>query len=350
MVVRIAVMNTPAFALIALCLAQAPDGPDPVTLSPEGRQPRVAVGADGRIALVYGLGDTIRCRVSEDSGSTFGPESVVAHVDGLMLGRRRGPRVAWTESALVVTAIGKSGDLLAWRSADRGASWSESPLLVNDEPNAAREGLHDMIAAGGEVVYADWLDLRTGKTRLMGARSVDGGATWGPDVLIYDSPDGHICECCHPCLAYDSSTGVVSAMWRNWLGGNRDMYRAASADGGLGFGPASKLGAGTWPLDGCPMDGGDLTPGLSVWRRADRLYACDPDDPATEKPLGEGSQPVTAGGAIAWQNSGMIHYRGPGREADESIAPGGFPTLAADGPHHFLTWEGEGGGVRFLRR
>ena len=65
---------------------------------------------------------------------------------------------------------------------------------------------------------------------LMGSLSKDGGKTWSPNQLVYASPDGHICECCHP-TAYVGPKGELYAMWRNWLGGSRDMYYAVSTDG-----------------------------------------------------------------------------------------------------------------------
>ena len=90
-------------------------------------------------------------------------------------------------------------------------------------------------------------------------------------MRVYQSPDGHICECCQPVAAVDAQ-GRVAVMWRNWLGGTRDLYLTTSADGGKTFAAAQKLGTGTWKLNGCPMDGGavafnPLGKPLAVWRR-----------------------------------------------------------------------------------
>lgn len=83
----------------------------------------------------------------------------------------------------------------------------------------------------------------------------------------------------------------VYVMFRNWLNGNRDLYLIQSNDNGKTFGNAQKLGAGSWQLNGCPMDGGGLaiakdgTP-QTVWRRQNKIYA---DVPGTaEKEIGEG--------------------------------------------------------------
>ena len=71
----------------------------------------------------------------------------------------------------------ENGDLLVWRSADGGRTWS-SPSTVNDVAGAAREGLHAMASGAGGLLFTAWLDLREGRTKLYGARSTDGGVTW----------------------------------------------------------------------------------------------------------------------------------------------------------------------------
>ena len=48
-------------------------------------------------------------------------------------------------------------------------------------------------------------------------RSKDGGQTWSPNFSVYESPDGHICECCHP-SAVIAADGAIHVMFRNWLG------------------------------------------------------------------------------------------------------------------------------------
>ena len=116
---------------------------------------------------------------------------------------------------LVITAIGgeekgKNVDLLAWRSADNGKTWSEG-IRINDVPAAAREGLHGLAAGQNGTLWTVWLDLREKGMRLMGSLSRDAGKTWSPNQLVYASPDGHICECCHP-TAYVGPKGELYAI------------------------------------------------------------------------------------------------------------------------------------------
>src|SRR4029434_6883546 len=102
------------------------------------------------------------------------------------------------------------------------------------------------------------------------------GATWSENSLVYKSPDRSVCECCHPSVIYDDQ-GRLHVMWRNSLGGNRDMFWASSDDNGKSFKPAVKLGVGSWKLDACPMDGGAMAVArdgklAAAWRRDKEVF------------------------------------------------------------------------------
>src|SRR5687767_127131 len=138
------------------------------------RQPQLAT--DGKtVALAFGAGDTVYFARSSDHGQTFSKPVLVANSGKLSLGMHRGPRIAMTPQAIVISAIvgekgrGEDGDLMAWRSTDGGETWSTG-VKVNDVAGAAREGLHAM-AYGGGVLYSTWLDLRSKGMRLYGAAS-----------------------------------------------------------------------------------------------------------------------------------------------------------------------------------
>jgi len=269
------------------------------------QQPQLTVGPDGTLYLVYGAGRTIYCVASSNGGKTFGLPVALETGGMLMLGRHRGPRVAATNVAVTITAIagkrggGQDGDLLAWRSTDHGKTWC-APAVLNDVTDAAREGLHGLAAGPGNVLFAVWLDLRRdesseGGTKLYGAISRDGGVNWEKNERVYASPDGTICQCCHPSVTIDPK-GVLHVMWRNALNGSRDLYYTASMDGGKTFVSAQKLGRGTWPLNACPMDGGEMTTAGNgtidcVWRRQEEIFAVSPGE-EPEKALGKGRNPV----------------------------------------------------------
>lgn len=309
----------------------------PVTVEFAGVQPQMAA-AGQRVGLVFGQGQALFYAASGDSGRTFGAPVSLASEGRLALGMHRGPRVALTAKAVVVTAIlgGRDdGDLFAWRSTDEGRTWSE-PVRLNRVPAAAREGLHSM-AAAGDFVAVTWLDMRAPGTRVFAAVSSDGGATWSEDRLVYESPSGTVCQCCHPSVAV-SAKGRVAVMFRNAIEGARDLHLTVSTDGGRTFGPAEKLGNGTWPLSGCPMDGGALAMDargdvVTVWRREKELFLARPGQ--AEERLGTGRDPVIAiatdgASRVAWRGEAGLVVVDPKHGEPRDLAEGGqAPALLA---------------------
>jgi hypothetical protein len=282
------------------------------------KQPQAAVARNGTVHLTYGVGDMIfHCR-SRDQGISFEAPKQAFRVSNLALGMRRGPRIALAENALVVTVIagkqgkGRDGDLLAWRSTDDGKTWN-GPINVNESADSAREGLHGMAAGANGSIWCVWLDLRNKRSEVYASKSVDGGATWQENVCVYRSPDGNVCECCHPSVAVGEK--AVHVMFRNSLAGNRDIYVASSKDGGNRFAPAEKIGLGSWKLNACPMDGGMLSVDekgelATVWRRQEEVFTVSKNG-GKEELLGRGEQPW-----IANSKSGSVIVWTTGREGD----------------------------------
>lgn len=275
------------------------------------QQPQLAVDQQGVIHVVYGVNDTVCYQASMDGGKSFSQPAELSFAHAMSLGMRRGPRIAVGEKGICITAIGgkqgkgRDGDVLAMRSFDGGKTWT-GPIQVNDVDDSAREGLHAMAAGPGGEMCCVWLDLRNRATEIMASTSVDGGQTWTQNVLVYKSPDGSVCECCHPSVTFDER-GSVLVQWRNSLGGNRDIYVASSSDGGKSFGTAKKLGTGNWALKACPMDGGAIAVAgnqvSSVWRRDKSLFLSTSAS-NEEQLLGPGEQPWIAatkkGPYIVW--------------------------------------------------
>jgi BNR repeat-like domain len=298
-------------------------------LAPEGRQPQVAASGDA-VSVAYGRGNDVFVMNSEDAGKSWGDPVALPRRGVMSLGMRRGPRIVRVGKVVLVSAIGgekgrgADGDLWLWRSEDGGKSWSAGSKL-NDVEGAAREGLHAMAGSGGKV-YAAWLDLRSKGTKIVGTMSQDGGKTWSANRVIYTSPSGSVCECCHPSLAVNAK-GEAWVMFRNSINGRRDMYVQAWAGG-----EARKLGLGEWVLNACPMDGGmavvDKESGkiFSVWRREKKIFAAW--DGAAEVELGEGKHP------IAWQGPDKMHVlwmEGPALRDKEGVVvnEGAYPAAAA---------------------
>lgn len=328
------------------------------------RQPQVVLGDEGLVHLTFGSGNSVYYAVSQDGAATFEPAVKVAELEALMLGMRRGPRIAETKGILVVSAIGAEregeddGNLFSWRSMDAGKTW-HGPVVLNDVPRSARERLHVMAAAPGGNIFCAWLDLRDSGTQVYGVRSSNGGATWSKNTLVYKSPERTVCECCHPSVALDSAGGVY-VMWRNLIDGNRDMFLATSHDDGETFEPAEKLGNRSWLLDGCPMDGGAIAVSgkkiTTVWRRENEVFL-SASGLFKEKRLGVGLQPWVASNETniysVWQSRGGKLYLSTSTDQKpvELASNAEYPVVATSrrgtGPA-IVAWEKSGGTDRAI--
>ncbi len=330
----------------------APDAP--------AREPQMAVRGS-KVALAFGAGNSIYFAISQDSGKTFSQPVKIAQAAVVPLTRHRGPRIVFAGASIVVTAVAgrtlaggphahglpSDGDLIAWRSGDDGKTWSKG-IVINDVAGAPTEGLHALAADSKGRLFAAWLDHRGGHgTKLYGAQSRDGGETWSKNVLIYESPDGTICECCRPSLAIESN-GEILAMWRNWLDGSRDMYLARSGDGRQ-FSKPEKLGEGTWKLNACPMDGGGIAIAggkiMTVWRREHDIFLDRAGGP--ENRIGTGVDSAIAAGAdgvyAVWSTPAGIQAIVPGKSEPVELAPkGSFPAIVAAAHGALAAWEDDG--------
>ena len=356
-------LTKPASLLVACMLAMGwlpfAESAEPVSVLAAGevsnpRQPQAAVGEDGSIYVAFAAGNAVYCAASMDGGKSYSDPVRVGEVDRLALGMRRGPRIAAGPDVLVVTAVShEGGNVLAWRSSDRGRTW-DGPVNVNDNsPGTANEGLHALAVAQNGDLYCVWLDHRIDReNQIFGAASTDGGKTWGENRLIYRSPSGSVCQCCHPAVTFDSR-GTLYVMWRNSLEGYRDMYAAVSRDGGQTFSDASKLGAGSWELNTCPMDGGYLAatgPGqvTTVWRRRNEIFRSERGRRG-EQLLGRGEQPWIAatpeGSWIVWLTKrgddlwlAAPETTEPVKLADAAVDPVIAASPAGEGPV-VVVWE-----------
>lgn len=352
-------MRSHFLALLPLLLFGVLASAEPVSIAPrelrEALQPQLAVAPGGKVHVVFGAANTIYFTSSAD-GRTFRPPVKVAQLEKLALRMRRGPRIVATDDVIAITAISHTtGTLHGWTSTDGGMTWRESGAL-NTVAKSAREGMHGMAGDGRGLVALTWLDLRGGGMELWNRVSRDGGRTWEAEARVYGSPDGHICECCHPSVAIGPK-GEIAAMWRNWLGGSRDMWAAISTDGGKTFPQPQKLGTGSWPLKGCPMDGGaltfDATGALaSVWRREGTVYSASSGTPETLL-AASAQQPVIARGksgvVIAYEKGGEVVLTTAGHPP-KSIGKGRAPAIASNAAGIcYLAWEGADGGL-FLDR
>lgn len=336
----------------------------PPSMNAPYREPQITSSAHLTV-LAFGSGNSIYVATSTNDGKDFSKPVRVFEAQVLPLSRHRGPRVVISQGTIVVTAVvghtkagephayglSSDGNLFAWRSTDGGRTWSKG-VRINDVPGAAREGLHALAADSRGNLFAAWLDLRHKGTQLYGAYSSNSGATWSANILLYQSPDGTICQCCAPSAAF-SKNGTLDVMWRNCLGGARDLYLIHSITGRK-FSKPQKLGAGTWKINMCPMDGGGLTfvgsQAITAWRREKSIFMDKPGQP--EMKLGEGKDVAvtSSGGRIyaVWINGTRLELWTSGK-LEVLANDAAFPIIAAlPGGGALAAWE-ENDGISLRR-
>ena len=306
-----------------------------------GQMPNLTIDRKGSLHLVYGTGDSILYRFSENAGKSYSKPEVISVVPKLAASHTRGPQIAATSDGLLVTACNTYGNIFSFTKKSAGL-WQPGKR-INDKDTVAKEGLM-ALAAEGNNAYSVWLDLRDGHNKIFGSRSPDGGRTWNKNILVYASPDKTVCECCKPSVVMHK--GQVYVMFRNWLEGNRDLYLSRSSNGGQTFSKAEKLGKGSWPLKGCPMDGGGLVINKNgqprtVWNRKGIIYSYTPGH--EEKELGKGRSCTmeTANGKniYAWLENGEIVILHPDG-TKKNLGKGQMPVLKAINNHQVAcVWE-----------
>ena len=328
--------------IVSLLLAAdiAPTKPD-VSFS----QPQIA--SDGTTTgMVFGSGSSIFFAHADST------PVLVAEAPTLALGNHRGPRVAFTKSAIVVTATISPADkqyapgtLRSWRSMDRGATWSAGTEISN--PGAGGMGFQGIASDGRDRVWAAWIGPDSGHPTLFISHSEDAGATWTKQRVL----SATVCECCHPTVAV-SADDTVRVLFRNNVGGSRDFYLATSKEGAA-F-EIAKLGQGSWKLDACPMDGGGMGEFageiVTLWRREGQLYVARPGGGVEEAFAAGRNAAVTLrkeGLYAVWMSGEGIMAKAPGRDQWVLSKTGGFPAIAPSGPV-VVAWE-DGGKIRVER-
>jgi hypothetical protein len=323
--------------IIVLCLVAASFAYKASTKNNEGlivknaAMPCVAKDAHGALHIVFTKGNRLEYITSGNNGITFSSPVLIDTINGLFGVAGRGPQIISTPHTLIIFALDMAGNIYAYTKYEND-NWIKRGK-VNDAADVCKEGFLS-VSAKEDSLYAIWLDLRgNSKNKIAGALSADGGKTWSKNKIIYQSPDGSVCECCKPSVAFGKNG--INIMFRNNLDGNRDLYLIQSHDSGKSFSAAIKLGEGNWKLNGCPMDGGSIavTPEgavETVWRRVDTIFSCTPGE--KEKMIGMGKNCIIENiddkCAYAWIENGNIVCLLPGGKKI-NLGAGTFPVLKA---------------------
>jgi hypothetical protein len=230
----------------------------------KGRDPMLSVRASGALSLMKVDKGDLWLQTSFDGGDSFEEGVRVNDVPGEVSSHGESSPQLQVRSrgefyCLWQTRRGGEGSALRFA---RSPGWGESftKAIDVDSASAASQSFFTMNVSPRGVIYAAWLDGRDrgrgrpGTSALYIARSANRGASFEAPVRV--SLD--VCPCCRPSIAFGTGQTVYAA-WRGVQDENvRDIFVAASRDGGATWGGGQRVAEDNWRINGCPHSGASM--------------------------------------------------------------------------------------------
>src|SRR4030095_10763704 len=117
------------------------------------------------------------------------------------------------------------------------SQWLQDVRLTND-PAQSYTSFNNawcIASSSGYIVHVVWYDNRDGNSEIYYRRSTDGGISWGADTrLTYNSSFSF-----SPSIAVSGQ--IVHVVWFDNRDVNWDIYYKRSTDGGVSWGPDTRL-------------------------------------------------------------------------------------------------------------
>jgi len=226
---------TLAFSLV-ICKAQQNESPPKKGVHTMHKaRPQLATGAafapDGRLWIV-GLNEEMKLFVQSSSGDKLGewspPQMLDTSDDAISADGENRPKIAFGPNGWVVVSYTQplakpyTGFIRMLRSVDGGEHFS-TPFTVHHDQQEITHRFESIAFDKTGALHTLWVDKRDQPPRNSGISytgaaiyrnvSLDGGATFGPDLKIAD----HSCECCRIAITSDAD-GNLQAMWRHVFG------------------------------------------------------------------------------------------------------------------------------------
>lgn len=278
---------------------------------------------------------------SDDGGRTWWPHPVA------VIRQREAPGIPFEDKPMMTTDPGRPGSVyVAWtefrrhesvilfaRSRDGGRSFSR-PLEISGRPGSPKDSVGadegtDLAVGPDGTLYVVWSD----STGIRLDRSTDGGASFGPDILVATTPDivfgvpGVERANGYPSLEVDRRTGRLYVAWVDGRLGHTAVLLSTSDDGGAHWSPPR------------PIDGSSPGPG------ADRFFAWISADPVTGLLAAGYYRRLESGRLVyelAWSRDGGARFQRRTWSAG-SFEPGGqflgdYTGVAAYGGRVFAAW------------
>jgi len=198
-------------------------------------RPAIGVTSSGLLAAswVESLSDvrTIWVAISADKGATWStPEAL--------------PTVSSEMDDPVVASASASGFTIVWNegfakystvSTDGGVTWSPAQVITQFFNSYGSASLAP-VGAGEIVVVFQEFDGDTAQYSIQSERSTDGGATWGPKVMVGSDWSGSLGNGIYS-YGVSPAAGTVVAVWSRGTDTGEALFATTSTDGGASWAP-----------------------------------------------------------------------------------------------------------------
>jgi hypothetical protein len=295
----------------------------------EGRSPKITVRRQHGLYLLYSArsakgGMDLWVQASQDVGDTFAEPMRVNDVEGEVSDHGENSAqllLSPDENTLYAVwngkdaSVGGGSHVRFARGGTMMPGWSKA-VTVNDDRLPVSHGFQGAAVGPDGTIFVAWLDGREresgrgmeGTSALYLSRSRDGGQTWEKNVRVA----GDVCPCCRAAIGF--SGGNVVVFWRGVEADQtRDIYSAASADGGATWSEARLVARDGWKINGCPHVG------AAVASLGERLWAAWFSEAAGDPAI-----------YAAWTGDGGRTFSGRIR-ISEGVTDPTHPAMAGDG-------------------
>lgn len=250
-----------ALALVQWTMGQQAllDWGDPIDVNATGTgalRPRIVINGEGRPVVLWGRSGPNANLVAVGEGDAFGPATQLS-------GPGWAPSVAdWMGSGIAahgntvwvaMSALPEeSRPQYVRRSDDGGLTWGDTlrvdPYdgLVSRFPSIALPHPDTPIVQYMQFT-SGWNEPRHVVTRLSGDAFLE------PVQVGTPFSEGEACDCCPGQVVADGARAV--ALYRNDVGHQRNIWAAASTDGGVTFPVGKEVDATAWFINSCPASG-----------------------------------------------------------------------------------------------
>jgi hypothetical protein len=222
---------------------------------------------------------------SNDGGKTFSPATMVSSDDGIsswtatVAVSGSNVHVAWTDERHDLDGNGvlhDCGNTMAMdcheeeyyrRSLDGGATWGPEQRLTIDPPGHPASSWCPSLTASGDDVHIVYFDLRSGHWEVYHRRSLDGGATWEGEASLTQLLGVPGSDWIRPSLAARASV-LELAFWGQ-SPSDENVWATSSRDDGATWSPAQQLSSASPARHPAAALGPDGTPRFAWYQPFD---------------------------------------------------------------------------------